>query len=82
MMSTCSEEKECLKVLEVILDEESTPEEEKRYFAHIQKCWPCFQNYNLEKAIRELVKTKLEKKKVPEGLIEKIKTEIEKSSID
>ena len=82
MINGCSEEQECLKVLEGILDEESTPEEEERYFEHVQKCWPCFQNYNLEKAIRELIKTKIEKRKVPEGLVEKIKSEIEKSSID
>jgi anti-sigma factor (TIGR02949 family) len=82
MLNSCSEEQVCLKVLEGILDEESTPEEEERYFEHIQKCWSCFQNYNLEKAIRELIKTKIEKRKVPEGLVEKIKSEIEKSSID
>ena len=82
MIDSCSEEQECLKVLEVILDEESTPEEEKLYFDHIQKCWPCFQNYNLETAIRELIKTKVENRKVPEGLVAKIKSEIEKSTIE
>ena len=82
MMNGCEEEQKCLKVLEVILDNESTPEEEEIYFEHIQKCWTCYQNYNLEKAIRQLIKTKIEKRKVPEGLVDKIRTEIQNSSVD
>ena len=39
LMDGCSEERKCLEVLEVILDNESTPEEEKEYFDHIEKCW-------------------------------------------
>lgn len=82
MMSGCPEEQKCLHILEVILDDESTPEEEKKYFDHIDKCWGCFQNYNLEKAIRELIKTKLEKKRVPENLLQQIKLEIEKLVVE
>jgi len=80
VMNSCPEEQECLKVLEVILDNEATPQEEEQYFAHLQKCWTCFQNYNLETAIRELIKTKLEKKQVPQDLVDRIKNEIEKST--
>ena len=81
MMSGCPDEKRCLEVLEVILDNESTPEEEEKYFEHIQGCWTCFQNYNLEKAIRELIKKRVEKKQVPQDLVDRIKSEIERSSI-
>lgn len=82
MMNSCPEEQECLQVLEVILDQESSPEEEKIYFEHIQKCWHCFQNYNLEKSIRQLIRSKIEHRKVPEDLIKKIKSEIKNSSIE
>ena len=82
VMNGCPEEQECLKDLEVILDNEATPEEEKMYFDHIEKCWPCFQNYNLETAIRELIKTKVERKQVPEDLVARIRIEIERSSIE
>ena len=82
LMDGCAEEQKCLEVLEVILDNESTPEEEKEYFDHIQKCWTCFNNYNLESAIRELIKTRVERKQVPEDLIDRIRTEINKSSIE
>ena len=82
MMSGCSDEQECLKVLELILDSESSSEEEVSYFNHIQNCWPCFQNYNLEKAIRELIKTKIEKRDVPLDLEQRIRAEIEISKIE
>ena len=82
MMNSCPEERKCLEVLEVILDNESTPEEEEKYFQHIEKCWTCYQNYNLEKTIRELIKTKVEKKHVPQDLVDRIRKEIEKSSIE
>ena len=82
MMDSCSEEQKCLSVLEIILDNEASPEEEATYFGHIQKCWPCFQNYNLEKAIRELIKTKIEKRDVPLDLEQRIRSEIEKSKIE
>lgn len=77
MMNGCPDEQECLKVLELILDNESTSEEEDSYFSHIQNCWPCFQHYNLEKAIRELIKTKIEKRDVPLDLEQRIRAEIE-----
>lgn len=81
-MSGCPEEQQCLEVLEIILDNEATPEQEKEYFDHIQKCWTCYQNYNLENVIRELIKTKIERKQVPEDLVTRIKTEIGRSSTE
>jgi anti-sigma factor (TIGR02949 family) len=80
IMSSCPEEQRCLHVLEVSLDDESTKEEEKKYFEHIEKCWTCYQNYNLEKEIRELIRTKIENKSLPEGLVQQIKLEIEKAT--
>ena len=78
LMNGCATEQKCLEVLEVILDDESTPEEEREYFEHIQKCWTCYKNYNLETAIRELIRTKIERKQVPADLAEKIRNEISK----
>jgi len=82
LMTNCPDEERCLHLLEVILDDESTPEAEQEYFEHIDQCWPCYQNYNLEKAIRKLIKSKIENKPVPDGLIKSIKREIEKIAIE
>jgi len=80
LMKGCPEEQKCLQLLEVILDNESTNEEKEKYFEHIDICWTCFENYNIETAIRELLKTKIENKQVPEGLISKIQAEIDKTA--
>ena len=78
MMKSCPEEEKCLHVLEVILDDESSEAEQEKYYEHLDQCWKCFQNYHLEKEIRELIKSKIESKQVPEDLILKIQTEIDK----
>lgn len=80
IMKDCPEEAKCLKILEIILDDETSPEQREIYFAHIDGCWSCYQNHNLEKDIRELIKSKIENKQVPKDLILKIQEEIGKSA--
>ena len=67
---------ECLNLLELITDGEASPEEVKQFRKHIDDCLPCFETYNLEESIKEMLRTKLEKKQVPEDLIQSIKQKI------
>ena len=66
----------CLELLQLITDGEATPEEETQFHKHIDECLPCYETYNLEKSIKEMIQTKLEKKQVPEDLIRSIKSKI------
>lgn len=66
----------CLELLEMIMDGEASPEEEKHFQKHINDCLPCYETYNLEASIKQLLQTKLEKKQVPEDLILSIKSKI------
>jgi|GEM_PF-1518336 anti-sigma factor (TIGR02949 family) len=75
----CPERRKCLQALEEILDNEAPEDMESEYKAHIDQCWSCFQDYKLERAIRELIKIKLERKPVPDKLLEVIKTRISES---
>lgn len=68
--------KRCLELLELVADGEASPEEEKHFNDHINECLPCFETYNLEKSIKEMLQTKLDKKQVPEDLINSIKQKI------
>jgi len=68
--------KRCLELLELITDEEASPEEVKHFHNHINECLPCYESYNLEKSIKEMLQTKLEKKQVPDDLIQSIKLKI------
>ncbi len=79
VMTNCREKQKCLEILHLILDEEANQEQEEYFKEHIEECWNCFQDYRLEKAIRDLVKTKLDKKPVPLSLIKDIKMEISES---
>ena len=79
IMTDCPKQAKCFEVLNLLLDEEASDEQEKYYYDHIDECWNCFKDYELEKAIRELVKNKVEKKSVPSSLIEEIKLQIRES---
>ena len=57
----------CLELLERITDGEASPEEEKQVRKYIDEWLPCYETFNLEKAIKEMLRTKLEKKQVPEA---------------
>ncbi len=71
------EKKSCLELLHSILDGEATAEEQKHFLEkHLDACRPCYNNYNLEMAIRELLKTKCNSQKAPSELIENIRSMI------
>ena len=81
LMTNCPEKKKCLEILHLILDEEADNEQEAYFKIHMEECWSCFKNYELEKAIRNLVKIKLERISVPATLIDEIKTKISESQL-
>lgn len=80
MMTDCPEKKKCLKILHLVLDDEATPEEEEYFTSHIDSCWSCFKDYKLEKAIKDLIKTKIKKKEVPEDLVQGIRVKLNESA--
>ncbi len=62
-----------------MLDNEASEEEEGYLHTHIEKCMVCFEQYEVEKQIRVLLKTKLDQKPLPSGLAESIKEKISQS---
>lgn len=69
---SCPQEEECLKLARMMLDEEATEEEKAYVEKHIGVCSSCFENYEIEMAIREVVKNKIEQKEVPPALVHEI----------
>ncbi len=77
----CSDKcKECkdfkLETLYSVLDGEASVETTEQLRAHIAKCYPCLQHYDLEVAIRQILQEKIEKKCVPDDVIQEIKNKI------
>ena len=66
----------CLEMLQVILDGEAS-EAQKEYFKqHMDICLPCFKGYELDMAIKQLVKSKCCGGDAPADLIEHIRITI------
>ena len=72
----CSDFDKCIRILNLILDDEASSDQEDFFYSHIEKCMVCFSHYNVEKQIRELLKRKLQKKNVPEQLAIDIRNKI------
>jgi len=75
---------QCLKmldeVLEEVLDNEATDQQYRKFKNHIDACADCYQIYNLDKAIKELIKVKCNDTKVPSGLVGQIKSKISETT--
>ena len=72
----CPQEQKCIEILEEVLDNESTVADEEFLESHIKDCWKCYENYDLEKAIREAVKSKIANRSLPEGFMDQVRSEI------
>lgn len=76
----CQESEKCLEMLQLILDGEANQQEENHFLKHMDACVPCYQHYNLEKTIRQVLKARIEKKPVPSDLIDSIRLKIQQTA--
>jgi anti-sigma factor (TIGR02949 family) len=76
MKEDCENKRDCLQMLQLILDGEATAEQKDHFLkVHMEECMPCYKNYQLEVGIRELLKTKC-CQEAPQELVDDIKTKI------
>ncbi|MBX2960933.1 MAG: mycothiol system anti-sigma-R factor [Cyclobacteriaceae bacterium] len=66
----------CMEMLQHILDGDATAEQQQHFKDHLDECMPCFKTYNLEVALKTLIKTKCNGNGAPQELIERIKSQI------
>lgn len=72
----CPNSRECFEMLQLILDGEATPDQKDTFLKeHLEDCMPCYKNYHLEVAIRQLLKTKCNDH-APLELVEEIKRKV------
>jgi len=72
----CPNKRECFEMLQLILDGEATREQKDHFLkTHLEECMPCYRNYHLEVAIRELLRTKCTGN-APQELVEDIKRKV------
>jgi anti-sigma factor (TIGR02949 family) len=73
---TCTDCKECLEALQIVLDGEATQKEINFVYEHIDHCSHCLDCYEVDKTLRETIQLKIEKKCVPSDLIVFIQSKI------
>jgi len=77
MKQDCVNKKECMQMLQLIVDGEATSEQKEHFLKHhLEECMPCFNNYHLEMAIRQMLKTKCSGDCAPQELVDSIKAKV------
>jgi mycothiol system anti-sigma-R factor len=64
-----------------LLDGECKPENREKLRKHLEECPPCFRLYGLEEQFKALIATKCRGEKAPEGLRERLRLEISRTTI-
>ncbi len=76
MKKDCANQRECMEMLQMIVDGEATSDQKEHFLRHhLEECLPCFKNYHLEVAIRQLLKKKCAEE-APQELVDSIKTKV------
>jgi anti-sigma factor (TIGR02949 family) len=76
MKQDCETQRECMEMLQLIVDGEATPEQKSNFLNnHLEQCMPCYKNYHLEVAIRQLLKSKCASQ-APQELVDSIKAKV------
>lgn len=76
MKQDCENSRECLEMLQLILDGEATAQQKDHFLKqHLEQCMPCYKNYHLEVAIRQLLKTKCTQH-APQELVDDIRKKV------
>jgi len=66
----------CMQMLQFMLDNEVTSEQKEYFKNHMDGCMPCFKTYQLDMAIKELLKNKCCGGDAPSELVDQIRSQI------
>ena len=84
-MNCSNKQHDCSEVISRVflaLDGELTHDEETEFMAELNRCSWCLEQFNIEKAFKEFLSNKLQRKEVQPGIIKEIKDKIKKISIE
>lgn len=70
---------ECMRILNLVVDGEANTDEKKFFEQHLQNCMPYYEIYNVDMAIKKLLKKNGYKKSCPDGLVDEIKEKIKET---
>ena len=70
---------ECMRILNLVIDGEANSEEKKFFENHLQNCMPYYEIYNVDLAIKKLIRKNGYKHSCPDGLVDEIKNKIKET---
>lgn len=66
----------CMEMLQLMLDGQVTNEQREYFRSHMDQCMPCFKTFQVDMAIKQLVKDRCCGGEAPDELIHQIKAQI------
>lgn len=66
----------CMEMLQLVLDGQATEEQATYWRQHLGMCQPCYEKYNVDSAIKEMIKSECCCSKIPQDVIEQLNTRI------
>ncbi|MFT4833730.1 MAG: anti-sigma factor (TIGR02949 family) [Flavobacteriaceae bacterium] len=72
----CSELEKFLEFLNLMLDKEASIDQIQYLDDHLEKCMSCLEKYQVEKELRQLIKSSLVEKAVPAQLAVEIRKKV------
>jgi anti-sigma factor (TIGR02949 family) len=72
---------EVIRQVWLLLDGECNPDTREKLRQHLEACPGCFQHYGLEERIKALIATKCKGEKAPQSLRERLRLEIQRTTI-
>jgi mycothiol system anti-sigma-R factor len=75
---------ECAELIDevwMLLDGECTPEKQQKLQKHLDECPPCLRFFGIEEQFKALIATKCSGDKAPQGLRERLRLEIRRTTI-
>lgn len=76
MKEQCENHAKCMEMIQAVLDGSATSEEIEHFKSNLEVCKPCIEGYELEKTIKESLKTKIEKICCPQATINMLKLKV------
>ena len=73
--SSMPDHEECMRLLQVVLDEEATHEEQEIFEKHVCNCMPYYEIYEVDKTIKQMLKQNCIHD-VPEGMANEIRLKL------
>jgi len=71
---------DCLKTLHLVIDGEATKEQEDRLMKHLAECLSCYNSFQLEQSVKQLIQNKIQKKPCPPNVLENIRAKLRQNA--